>query len=398
MIPIRTTLLLCLLALTVAGCGGTDEATGPAGPYSRAYIWAGTGLNAAGDENLPPTETHLSLPYSLSFHPDGRAFILDWNSHRVRMVDQGITRTIIGTGELGDARPGLASETKLNHPTDISFGPDGYVYLCAWHNTKIMRMDLSTGILEDYCGDGRRAFGGDGGPVEDALVHLPVDIEWTPDGVAIVMDEVNQRVRKIDNGIITTIAGTGQRGGAQDEDGIDALDASFNFPVGQMGWPAGSIDLDEDGRIYIPDALNNKVRVIDVDGKMYTVAGNGEPGFQGDGGPAKLAQLRIPGGVAVGPDGNIYIADTFNHCVRRIVVGHTATQPAPGVTGVAHLLDAPIETVCGTCGSLGSTGGAGENPLDTRLFNPTNVVFDASENMYIVDQRNNRILMLPKSP
>ena len=254
-------------------------------------------------------------------------------------------------------------------------------------------MNLATEYIEPICGDGRRSFGGDNGPAKDAVLDLPVSIIFDSHGNSYILDQANQRIRQIGtDGIIRTVAGTGEVGFAGEDE--PATQAKFTFPVGQAAWPAGKLDIDDDDNIYIPDAGNHRIRVMTPDGTIRTLAGNGNPGSDGDGGPALLARLRFPGGVTAGPDGAIYIADTFNHCIRKVSPAHDEGSPA-GVLSPSHLEDGVITTICGTCGVRGY-GGDGGNPADALLDRPTSVSFDADGNLYIADQGNHRIRVIWK--
>ena len=387
-----TLFLASAIASIALGCGG-DTTEPPAGPYSLVTTYAGNGVPGQGDDGLPPNQTALYWPQDITFGPDGKAYILDWNNHRVRVVTNGVTQTLIGTGELGDADDGPADSTGLNHPTHVTFDPQGRLILSAWHNSKVMRMDLGTGMMVAVCNPtGARSYGGDGGPAIDALLDLPVACVHDSFGRMYIVDQANQRIRVVDNDIIDTFAGTGEQGFGGD--GGMARDAMFNFPVGQAAWPAGKIAIDELDNIYVPDAGNHRVRIIEADSHtlpspglrpahtdnlIRTIAGTGEAGGIGDGVPATEAQLRFPGDVAVGPDGSIYIADTFNHAVRKV--------DADGI----------ITTVAGKLGERGY-GGDGGHPRQALFDRPAGLAFDANGNLYIADQGNHRIRVVWKNP
>ena len=147
------------LILGIAACGEDGSPTDvdePEGPYAVISTLIGTGEAGRGAEGVGPLQTQLYLPQDLTFGPDGLPYILDWNNHRVRVLDGGVMRTVIGTGELGDAPAGQALEIGLNHPTHISFDPLGRLILSAWHNSMILRMDFATGHIEPIVGDGTR--------------------------------------------------------------------------------------------------------------------------------------------------------------------------------------------------------------------------------------------------
>ena len=399
-LAIRVCSVFCVAFLTI-GCGGEKTTKPPAGMYSVIETFAGTGGAFQGEDGLPPTETALYTPQDINFGPDGKPYILDWNNHRIRVIENGIMRTLIGTG--GPVTPpgvtlteGPANEIDLNHPTHVSFDPFGNLVLSAWHNSMLMTVDLATEYIKPYCGNGTRAFTGDGGPPIDATLNLPVSTVWDSQGRMYIMDQANQRVRVIENGIISTYAGNGEMGFAGD--GGLAVNGSFSFPVGQAAWPAGKIAIDANGNIYVPDTNNHRVRVIghalpgspgllpghEEDTYIRTIAGNGEfptleDPFIGDGGPATEARLKRPGGVGIGPEGNLYIADTYNHAIRKVDENGIITTFAgqPGVDGY---------------------NGDGRHPKDALLARPTAVSFDAAGNLYIADSGNHRIRVIRRNP
>lgn len=366
-----------VLTLALAVCGSDQSPTsGGNGPYSVITTFLGTGEAGLGPEGVGPLQTLLYLPQDLTFGPDGLPYILDWNNHRVRVLDQGVVHTLIGTGELGDAPAGPALEVKLNHPTHISFDPLGRLILSAWHNSKIMRMDLTTGFIEPICGDGTRAFRGDGGPAIDAWINLPVATAFDTQGRMYISDQENQRVRRVDNnGIITTAVGTGQPGFSGD--GGPASSAEIFSPVGQAAPPTSRIAMDRLGNLYLADTANNRIRKIDPNGIITTVAGSGVEGFGGDGGPATQASLHWPCDVDIDADGNVYIADTFNSCIRKV-----------DTNGI-------ITTFAGQGDKPGFEGDGG-HPAKAKLDRPYGIAFDSQGNFYIADTHNHRIRVIQK--
>ena len=386
-------LLLAVLVLLLAvGCG-SEKTTGPKAPYSVITTYAGTGEAAQGGDGLPPNQTALYWPQDISFGPDGNGYIADWNNHRIRMIENGITTTIIGTGELGDALDGPGLDAKLNHPTHVSFDPNGNLIMAAWHNSKVIRYSFGTKMMETICGDGRRSFGGDGGPAEDAILDLPVTTVWDSANRMYILDQANQRIRIVDQGIISTFAGVGPPLGYEGDGGL-ASAARFSLPVGQQADPAGKMEIDKDDNIYLADSGNHIVRVIEADshvpapGQLPDHTDNiinlfaGTPktaGSEGEGVPATQATLRFPRDVAVGIDGDVFIADTFNHCVRRV--------DANGV----------ITTFAGQLASRGYEGDGG-HPSNAKLDRPYGVAVDSEGNVYIADTYNHRIRVVWRNP
>lgn len=287
---------------------------------------AGNGLAGLNADGHPPLETALYLPQDGAVGPDRNLYFADWNNHRIRRIKDNVVETIAGTGELGEGRDGEALYVQFNHPTNVEFDNDGRLLIAAWHNSLVKRLDLETGFVVNVCGTGARAFSGDGGPANSAAVDLPSSAVMDSQGNIMVSDQANFRLRKIDpQGVITTICGStpGYSG-----DGGPAAAAQLSASIGQSAPPAARIAIDARDRIYIADTGNHVVRMIDSDGTIYTIAGTGEPGYSGDGGQAAAAQLNTPSDVAVTSNGIIYVADTMNHAIRKISLDGTMTTVA----------------------------------------------------------------------
>ena len=369
-------ILFALAGLTFLACNSSTDPGGGGEPYAVIRTFAGTGQAGLGTDGIAPADAQLYLPQDLEFGPDGRPYILDWNNHRVRVVEAGLVQTLIGTGELGDANAGIATEIGLNHPTHVSFDLDGHLILTAWHNSKVMRMDLSTNWIEPICGDGTRDFRGDGGPAAGAWLDLPSSTVCDAQGRMYISDQANQRIRMIDaSGVISTLVGNGDPGFSGD--GGPAVAAQISSPIGQAAAPAGRIFVQADGTLYIADTGNNRVRRVDPSGIIETVAGNGTFAFGGDDGPATDAALKWPADVAMDSQGNLYIADTRNSCVRRVDTSGNIT------------------TFAGRGGQSGYDGDGGA-PAEALLNRPYGVAVDANDNVFIADTHNHRIRVVYK--
>jgi sugar lactone lactonase YvrE len=365
------------------GCGGGGAAPPPAPEPcdpapGRICTVAGTGIAGDGADDLPALETRLDLPQDVTVGPDGRLYVVDWNNHRIRVrQDDGTLHIVAGIGELGPTSDDPATG-RLNHPTQVTFDPPGHLVIAAWHNSRIKTVDAATGELLDVCGTGARGFAGDGGPAASAVLNLPVAVAFDAAGNMYISDQANDRIRKVDaaTGIIGTMAGVGPcASGAPCPalgDGGPATAAFISLPQGQSARPAGRIDIDATGNLYIADTLNNRVRRIDTAGVITTIAGNGSAGAIGDGGPATDATLNGLADVAVGPDGVLYVADTDNDCVRVV-----------GADGV-------IATAAGVCGTPGFAGDGGP-ATGAKLDRPGGVALDAAGNLYIADTHNQRV-------
>lgn len=218
-------------------------------------------------------------------------------------------------------------------------------------------------VINTAAGNGTIGYGGDGGPATQAQLRYPTDAALAPDGTLYLADQQNHRIRRIGpDGIITTVAGNGNPGFSGD--GGPATQARLYNPY--------AVALGPDGSLYIADSDNHRVRRVGPDGIITTVAGTGSAGFSGDDGPATAARLANPSGVAVGPDGALYIADTDNNRVRQV-----------GTDGI-------IVTVAGS-DSAGGYGGDGGPAWQARLYHPIRVVVDPDGVLYIADLVNHRV-------
>ncbi|MDP2313887.1 MAG: SMP-30/gluconolactonase/LRE family protein [Pseudomonadota bacterium] len=363
-----------LLSLMLLACTGSPDDTAAAScdPASGTICtWAGTGIAGLGGEGTQATETNLYWPIDLTWGPDANAYVIDWNNHRIRQVTpEGVVTTISGTGELGDGPVGPAVEARFNHPANIAFDSQGRMVIAAWHNSRIMRVDLTTGMLEFIAGDGSRSFAGDGGDPTVAKLDLPSSVVLDARDQIYIADQANQRIRCIDaDNVIDTIAGNGTPGYAGD--GGPATEAEVHASVGQAAAPANRMALSPDGtRLYFADTGNHRIRYVDLAaGTMNAYAGNGTAAYAGDGGQAADASFYGPTDLAFGPDGELYVADTSNSCVRRI-------DP-----------DGVVSTFAGVCGQMGYEGDAGA-PADALLNQPYGVALDADANVYIADTYN----------
>jgi len=272
---------------------------------------AGTGQLGYSGDGGPAVKAMLHWPRGVAVASDGSIYIADSGNHRIRRVGpRGIITTVAGdgwTGNDGDGRysgdAGPAVRASLNWPSDVAMGSDGSVYIADFANYRIRRLSLS-GAISTVAGDGwqnERRFGrysGDGGPASRASLFMPMGVAVSPGGEIYIADLANRRIRKVNReGIITTVAGNGERGYSGDSGpATDAALQGSGVAVGRLGG------------IYVADSVNNRVRAVGADGIITTVAGNGEPGHSGDGGPATEASVGSPTRVALAPDGSLYIA------------------------------------------------------------------------------------------
>lgn len=373
--------LAVLLGGLLGACG--DDASACPDETGVACRYIGTGDLGLNGDGHPARETKLYWVVDLEFAADGTPYVLDWNNHMVRRINEdGTVETIIGNF-VGDGDPEMKDltpegapglEVRLNHPTDIQFDSDGTLILCAWHNHKLRVWNPETGMVHVTAGRGA-GYAGDGSTLEEALFNQPKNLVLAEDGTMYLLDQRNHRVRAVaPDGTVSTVAGTGTPG--YGGDGGPAVEAQLELEAGSNPEPSGGLALG-DGVLYIADGLNHRIRTVDLStGIIETIAGTGAPGYGGDGGPAVDAQLQHPRDLEVGPDGRLYVADTENHRIRAID------------------LDAgTIETVAGT-GEVGM-GTEGELAVETMLNRPMGVAFGPENAMYVADTYNSRVLRVP---
>ncbi len=246
-------------------------------------------------------QAQLNEPYGIAIGGDGSIYIADRLNRRVRRVDgaSGIITTIAGQ-----------AGAELVEPNDVALDPaQRLLYIADVADHRIRVLDLSTSVLSDFAGTGIGRHGGDGGPAAEAAIFGARAVAAVADGSVYILERQGSTLRRVRDGIIETVAGTGQRGYAGD--GGDALLATFNAPK-EMAVDAAS-------NVLIVDTETHVIRRIDAEsGIVTTIAGTGVAGGDGDGGPATASGLARPHGVAIGPDGTIYIGDSENHRIRQL--------------------------------------------------------------------------------
>jgi uncharacterized protein (TIGR03437 family) len=336
---------------TVAGCGCTGGADG--GPATSASMY----------------------PTAVTLDSFGNLFIADADTSRARKVSpNGLITTVAGNGIEGfSGDGGPATSASLNYPEGIAVDASGNLFIGDGDNDRIRRVSAG-GVITTVAGNGNYRFSGDGGPATSAALNFTSEfaeqgkLVVSPLGDIFLADSANNRIREVsDSGVITTVAG-GNPGFSGD--GGPATSASLNNPSG--------VALDASGDLYIADAYNNRIRKVSADGVIITVAGTGQYGFSGDGGPATAAQLWNPTGVAVDASGNLFIADGYNNRIRKV-----------STNGV-------IATVAGNGPSAFSGDGGLATAASLFLQDTGNraggsVAVDSAGNLFIADIGNNRI-------
>ena len=424
----------------------------------------------SGDGDLA-TSAELNSPYGVAVDLLGNIYIADTGNHRIRKLDSaGVITTVAGTGIAGYSEGGPATSAKLNGPQGV--GTDaGNIYIADTDNHCIRKVDNS-GIISTVAGRGTLSV--DGVPATSALLEQPKGV-FADSGDIYLADTNNHKIKKVDSATqtINTIAGTGSAG--YSGDGGPATSAKLDRPSGvclngageiiisdtlngclRHAFPGGSISslflpgglgltkpqstaLDANGNLYIADTDNNRVRKLDTEGRVTTVAGTGSAGDSGDNGPAINGRLNKPSGVAVDSWGNIYVADTENHRIRKVntsgiitTVAGTGSNDYSGDGGPATSarLDKPegvavhslgsgpsvriyiadtnnhcirkvdtsgiITTVAGQGKKSGDEGDGGSATY-AKLNKPRGLALNYSEHIFIADSENDRVRKVDSS-
>ena len=238
-------------------------------------------------------------------------------------------------------------------------------------NHIVRRVDGKTKIISTVAGVGKPGFSGDDGAAIRAAFNQPHSIQFDRHGDLFICDIGNHRVRKLDTrtGTITTFSGTGER--KPTPDGAPISGTPLNGPR--------ALDFDRDGNLWLALREGNAIYRFDAKaGTIHHVAGTGKPGFTGNGGPAKLATLSGPKGISIGPDGNVYFADTESHTLRMVDVKN------------------------GTMELIAGTGQRGDGPdgdsLNCKLARPHGVFVDVDGAIYIGDSENHRVRVIKRVP
>ncbi len=325
---------------------------------------AGSGLGRYGGTNKPAVSTSLFYPMDVAVDAEGNYYIADSTNYRIRKVDtNGFLTDMVGSGIPGyGGDGGPAEEASLSKVYSIAMCNDGEIFIADRENSRIRKVDKE-GIISTVAGTGERGYSGDNGPAIQAMLYYPEGVACDNQGNFFIADALNQRIRKVDPaGIITTVVGNGNYGFSGD--GGPAVQASMWHPRG--------IAVHADGTLYFVDRANHRVRKVDVQGIITTIAGTGVRGYSGDGGPAKLAQLHTPLDVALDRTGNVYISDEQNNRIRRISK------------------DGIVTTVAGN----GTYDYCPRNPVPATLTPfrlPSGIAIDDDGSIYIADNRNHSI-------
>jgi sugar lactone lactonase YvrE len=388
-------------------------------PGGDITTFAGNGTRGYSGDGGPATSAQLRDPRGVSADARGNVFIADSNGASVRKVSPGgIITTVAGSGAFNYAGDGGPATSAGLAASGMAADPGGNLFIADWFNNRIRKVSPN-GIITTVAGNGTPANSGDGGPATSAILSGGWNLAVDGSGNLFVADFGHNRVRKISpNGTISTVAGNGTPGNSGDGgpatsarlsqpdslavDWQGALFIGENAyvrrvsPTGTIATVAGSgrsgdpgdggpaisahlgrlvgLAVDGRGNLFLADSFDSRVRKVSPDGIITTVAGTGTRGYSGDGGPAARAQLNYPLGLAVDPQGNLFIADSFNSCIRKV-----------SLNGI-------VTTVAGT--GVAGYSGDGAPATSAQLAQPAGLAVDAQGNLWIADRGNYRIRMV----
>jgi uncharacterized protein (TIGR03437 family) len=323
---------------------------------------AGSGANRYSGDGRLGTSAVLNQPWDVLFDGDGGLIFSDREARVIRRIARdGTITTVAGTGDVGTSGDnGPAARARFIYPMGLALDPQGNLYIADGLGQTIRR--VVRGNIEVFAGQpGQFGLSAEGGSRQSSVFNSPTGIAFDPAGNLYVADLDNHRIRRIGaDGAVRTVAGKGTPGFSGD--GGPATAAELNGP--------SDIAIDAAGTLYIADRNNNRIRAVSAAGVIRTIAGDGTPGSEGDGGPAARARFWWPIALQL-HNGNLYIGDHFTHRVRRIAANGT------------------IETVAGS--GRGGFNGDGGLATDSDMFRPAGVAIDAAGDLYIADSLNHRI-------
>ncbi|EFC37929.1 predicted protein [Naegleria gruberi] len=318
---------------------------------------AGTGTSGFSGDNGLATNAKLNFPFSISIGNSGEIYISDQYNQRVRKVAaNGYISTIAGSGAIGFNGDGLAAtSTCFNYPSGVSSNSNGDVFIIDSFNSRIRK--LSSGKISTVAGGL-----GDGSSAVNSYLNSQSFAISSKSGEIFIADSNNHRIRKIaTNGDISTVAGSGVAGFSGD--GGLATSATLNNP--------SYVAVNSNGELLISDTNNHRIRKVSLNGIITTIAGNGTAGYNGEGNNASLYQLNYPSGLVVSSTGDLFIADSYNHRIRKLNVNGTiSTSAGNGIAGLS---------------------GDGSLPTSAQLNFPTGLAVSSVGELYISDDSNNRI-------
>ena len=331
---------------------------------------AGTGQKGYSGDNGPALKSTMDNPFHVALDPtETQLYFADCFNFSVRKIDlsTGVVTNFAGNGVQGHSGDGgPAVEANIDEIYAIQVDQNNNVYICQRFNPSIRKIDSETGIISTIAGTGAPGSGIDGIEATKSEMIEPNDCVLDGHGGLLIADVQDQKIRRVDleTNIITTFAGTGKK--EHSGDGGPAIEASI--------FGARAICVDRSNNTYICEREGNTLRKIDPSGIITTVGGTGEKGYSGDNGPATTALFNGPKAIRCDKHGNILVVDTENHCVR-----------------IVNAKNGTISTIAG--GTEGPHGD-GLNPLEAGMARPHGAISDNDGNIYVADSENHRVRII----
>jgi streptogramin lyase len=334
----------------------------------QTETFAGNGAAGHAGDGGPATAAQLDNPFGITRGPDGALYVAEYTGQVIRRIAaDGKISTVAGSGKKGyggDGGPAL--QATLNLPHEIRFDKQGNLFIADMANHAIRRVDMKTGVISTFVGNGQPGYSGDGGAAEKAQLKQPHSIQFDSNGDLFICDVGNHVIRKVDmkSGVIATFSGTGKAGPTPD--GGPIAGTPLNGPR--------SLDFDAQGNLWLATREGNQVLKFDLKaGKIHHIAGVGK-GQPAGGTQAQQAKLSGPKGIAVAPDGNVYLADTESHSIQMINVQK------------------------GTLELIAGTGLKGDGPdgdaLKCKMARPHGVYMDTDGSLFVGDSEAHRVRAL----
>jgi streptogramin lyase len=326
---------------------------------------AGTGKGGYRGDGGPATLAELDQPFHCELGmlgPEPVLYVAEAGNHCIRRVNlkTGIITTIAGTGKKGyTGDGGDARLATMNEPYAVVGDAEGNLFIADRLNAVVRRIDGKRGTMTTLAGAGKKDYAGDGGKASEAMLREPNDVCLDGHGGVLIADVADWRIRRVDlkTGIITTFAGIGKQAGKIDRQKIgDGGPANQAVIVG-----ARAVCTDGQGNTYICEREGNAIRKVDAAGQITTWAGTGVKGYAGDGGPAAKATFNGPKAIRCDQAGNLFIVDTENHAIRRIdaktgaistVAGGKKGKDGDGGDALQAELDRPHGCIVDSAGTL----------------------------------------------
>jgi hypothetical protein len=284
--------------------------------------FAGTGTAAFAGDGGPATSAALNRPIAVAWLGDGSVLVADFHNNRIRRISpSGVISTVAGTGTPGfSGDGGAATSARLYSPTAVEPTADGGFLIADFGNRRVRKVSAG-GNITTAAGNGEEGWSGDGGPATWARLDAPVGVASTPDGGFLIADSGSNRVRAVSPaGIVSTVAGGGWDASGEAGDGGPATSALLQAPTGVAALP--------DGGFVVAEYWGHRVRRVSPAGTITRLAGTGSAGFSGDGDAAGSARLNRPVAVSPTPDGGFLIGDSVNGRVRKVLPGGTIVTVA----------------------------------------------------------------------